>query len=55
MKEFQCQNCSEQYHLDDLNPIQDIFERVAPGEIMPGGECPDPDCGAVCHLTAEDL
>ena len=43
----ECQNCSGLWHTDELHALVDIFERVAPGEIMPSGECPD--CGAVCH------
>ena len=45
--EYECGNCSQCMFLDDLDPIEDIFLRVAPGELMPGGECPD--CGALCH------
>jgi hypothetical protein len=46
-----CQNCDQEWDLDDLDAISHLFERVAPGEIMPAGQCPDPDCGAVCHLS----
>ena len=46
----QCQNCGNMYLLDELtNPIPDLAQRVAPGEPMPSGECPEPQCGAVCH------
>ena len=44
---YVCENCQAEWTLDDLNPVKDIEQRVAPGEIMPAGECPD--CGAVCH------
>jgi len=44
---YVCQNCQEQWDADDLEPLKDVEERVAPGEPMPAGECPD--CGAVCH------
>jgi hypothetical protein len=44
---FECQNCWGQWEYSELNPIKDIMERVAPGEPMPAGECPE--CGALCH------
>jgi len=46
----QCQNCDRLFKEDELiNPIPDLEQRVAPGEIMPSGECPA--CGAVCHTV----
>lgn len=44
---FECQDCGREWEEDDLYPVEDISERVAPGEPMPSGECPW--CGAVCH------
>ena len=44
-----CENCSMRWAEHELLPIEDIFQRVAPGEPMPSGECPD--CGALCHLA----
>lgn len=46
---YECQNCGERWHEEDLNPVK---ERVAPGEPMPAGECPD--CGAVCHEVDDE-
>jgi predicted RNA-binding Zn-ribbon protein involved in translation (DUF1610 family) len=46
---FECQNCEwtgPEEMLGSL-PMQGIFERVAPGEPFPAGECPE--CGALCH------
>ena len=43
-----CQDCGKSFAVDDLNPIEDIFQRVAPGEIMPAGECPE--CSALRSL-----
>lgn len=46
--QFECQNCGEVWGENELvNPIPDLVERVAPGEPMPAGECPE--CGALCH------
>lgn len=49
--ETRCQNCGAVRDAEELvRPIPDVEERVAPGETMPYGECPD--CGAVCHRAA---
>jgi len=43
-----CENCGEEYEcLSDMHHIEDIGERVEPGEFMPAGECIE--CKAVCH------
>lgn len=44
-----CNSCAATWPMHELRPIQDIFERIAPGEIVPAGECPS--CGALCHLV----
>lgn len=43
----ECQNCSKLWEGDELEPIQNIGQRVEAGEPMPSGECPD--CGALCQ------
>jgi hypothetical protein len=43
----ECQNCRLTWKDDELKEIKHLSERVAPGEPMPSGECPD--CGALCH------
>ncbi len=50
----ECQSCDWTGPEADLKPIEEqgIFDRVAPGEVMPAGECPK--CGAVAHLTKPD-
>ena len=49
-----CENCGNQYLFSELtNPIPDLYERVAPGEPMPSGECPVTECRAVCHPAEE--
>lgn len=46
-KLFVCQNCESRWAEEELNEVKDLAERVAPGELVPAGECPE--CGAVCH------
>lgn len=45
----ECQNCDWRGPADDCGPIKDIWERVAPGEPMPWGECPE--CGSLCQAA----
>ncbi len=47
MPKHECQNCSKTWSDDEIKPIKDLHERVAPGEPMPSGECPE--CGALTH------
>ena len=49
MNEATCNNCLANWKTHELRPIKDVFDRIAPGEIVPAGECPD--CGALCHLV----
>lgn len=44
-----CDNCESRFTANKLLPIKDVFDRVAPGEPMPLGECPN--CGALCHAV----
>ncbi len=46
-----CQNCDWRGTIAQCDPIQDIFQRVAPGETMPAGECPD--CGALTQVCRQ--
>jgi len=48
----ECQNCNWMGERKDCDPIDDILERVAPGEPMPAGQCPK--CGALCHWEEVD-
>jgi hypothetical protein len=48
----ECQNCQRRFTEDEIvNPIPDLTQRVLPGEPMPSGECPVPECRAVCHTV----
>lgn len=49
--DFECQCCGRLWHEENLNPVQDLLQRVDPGEPLPAGECPV--CGAVCHQIEE--
>lgn len=44
-----CDNCQANLRRDQLHTIENLHSRVAPGEIMPAGQCPW--CGAVAHLA----
>lgn len=49
-----CQNCEAMHgggYRFTLQPIDDIFQRVAAGEPMPAGQCEN--CGALCQLVTE--
>lgn len=50
--QHKCQNCDAIHGEDDLKPIKNYDERVAPGETVPSGECPE--CGALCHPYEPD-
>lgn len=46
-----CANCDWTGEKDQTGPIRDVTARVAPGEQMPAGECPE--CGSLCHLETK--
>lgn len=46
----QCQNCDWRGPVHKADRVHDIWSRVAPGEIMPAGDCPE--CGALVHLSS---
>ena len=52
-----CQACEKMFNPDeyDLKPgdIKDYFDRVAPGDPTPSGQCPD--CGALTHIEEREL
>ena len=49
MDRSKCQNCGRIWKDSELHDIDRLHERVSPGEPMPSGECPVPDCGALCQ------
>ncbi len=48
-RQYKCGNCD--FVTDDLSEVHEVVshieDRVAPGEVMPHGECPK--CGALVH------
>jgi hypothetical protein len=48
-----CEGCGEVWQEGELDRIEDLYSRVSPGEAMPVGQCPDEDCGSVCHRFYE--
>jgi len=42
-----CANCNIHWNLEDLKPVQDLFQRIESGGVVPSGECPE--CGALCY------
>ena len=47
--EYECQNCGTVWTFAQLKDIPDLGERIAAGEEVPAGECPELNCGALCH------
>lgn len=48
-----CWNCGKVWAEDELDEIHDFWGRVSAGEEMPLGQCPDAECGMLCHLMKE--
>lgn len=52
--EHVCDGCGKEYFYDDMNDIEKLSMRVGAGTIAdPTGECPDPNCGALCFNKKE--
>lgn len=51
--EYECPDCDWTGTIDDMNSINRVTERVAPGEFMAAGDCPD--CGALISVADEDI
>lgn len=49
LQPHKCGDCGKTWIEEELKPIKHLEQRVAPGEEMPSGECPD--CGALCHAS----
>jgi hypothetical protein len=49
----ECPQCNWTGTMDTIDYLHDMYERVAPGEIHPAGQCPE--CGALIEATDEDI
>jgi len=50
---YHCESCDWEGVMDDMAPIDDIAERVSPGELHPAGQCPQ--CGALIGVDDADV
>ena len=48
-----CDNCRLYCSVDELDPIQDLDQRMDPGGVVPAGQCPS--CGALAYLQPDSL
>lgn len=46
---MRCEHCGHTWLEEDLGQIHHYWERVEPGGVVPLGQCPDPDCRALCY------
>lgn len=46
-----CQNCEWEGDTSALVEVNDLYERVQPGDTMPDGQCPE--CGMLCFEAEE--
>lgn len=42
-----CDNCRRQFQWQQLQPIDNIGERIEPGGTVPSGQCPE--CQCLCY------
>lgn len=48
---FACANCGLEHPTEELAAVENVLERVAPGETMPYGQCQA--CGSLCYPKGE--
>lgn len=46
-----CDNCRLYCAVSELDPIEDLEQRLDPGGVVPAGQCPS--CGALSYLRPE--
>jgi len=47
----ECANCGKRERADKLNPVEDPFQRMEPGDTVPAGECPS--CGCLAYVDED--
>jgi len=52
-RDHQCDNCSARYTTEELEYVRDLAERLDWNGPAPSGECPEPECGALCYYVPE--
>ncbi len=53
MSAYTCEDCGKTYNnLHNLGGIDDVEDRVSPGELMAAGQC---ECGSLIAVTDEDV
>ena len=50
---YTCDECDWAGTQFDMNPIDDVHQRVEPGQLMPAGECPV--CGVLFEVDDADV
>lgn len=48
---IRCEECGSTWAAENLAPIHDYWSRVDPGGVVPIGQCPNTECGALCYPT----
>jgi uncharacterized Zn ribbon protein len=46
---FVCDNCASEWKEDELDEVENLGLRLAPGDTVPWGQCPIKECGAFCY------
>jgi len=47
----ECANCGKRERADKLNPVEDPFQRMEPGDTVPAGECTK--CGCLSYVDED--
>lgn len=53
MSTYHCEDCGWSGSIDDMDRLDDIHERVLPGELMAAGQCPE--CGSLIGISDDDV
>ena len=50
LKTATCQDCGWNGPVEDMLEFRHLYLRVHPGDVMPGGDCPEEGCGGAAML-----